>query len=183
MKTFNKFFILCVTFGLGIMMIQVANIGAQEQKPSAYQVKAAFLYNFAKFVEWPEMNASHSIILVVLGEDPFGESLDDLRGKMIRGKELMIKRVKSVKNIGDCQILFISTSEKNQIEQILKTIQNSKILTIGDAEGLGQKGVIINFYIEQKRVRFEINVDTAKRAGLRFSSNLLKLAKIIHDSP
>ncbi len=166
----------------GVLAILAATAYAQDPMPQEYQVKAAFLYNFAKFVEWPKASpaeASPSITLCVLGEDPFGPFLDELQGKAIKGKKWINRKTGFSKNLKDCQLVFISGSEKGNLAQILGSLDGSNVLTIGDTEGFAQKGVMINFYLEEKKVRFEINIEAAKKAGLKISSNLLKLARIV----
>src|SRR4030067_1750304 len=174
-KYLQKVFSLLIAVMLCVVLCAQSNIFAQDQKPSEYQVKAAFLYNFTKFVEWPTTDTKEVIILGVFGEDPFSAALNEIEGKIIKGKKLVVNRVKSVKNLTGCHILFISKSEKNNLDQILLTLKGSHNLTVGDTDGFTQKVLIINFYIEQDKVRFEINVKAAKRAGLGISSNLLKL--------
>lgn len=153
-------------------------------QPTEYEVKAAFLYNFMKFIEWPaESLANTTIIVGVLGEDPFGTAIDAIQSKTIREKKLIIKRIKSFQDVKDCHILFISSSEKKHLSQIFEALKGLSILTVGDTEEFAQRGVIINFYLKEKKVHFEINVEAARRAGLKISSKLLNLAKIVHEAP
>jgi hypothetical protein len=119
--------------------------------------------------------------LYVLGDNPFGESITAIHGKHFRGKVININRINTLKNLTDCHILFISSSEKWHITEILRSIKGMDILTIGDTDGFAQKGVIINFYTEEQRVRFEINLDAAKRANLTISSRLLSLSRVVRD--
>ncbi len=156
-------------------------VHAQETKLGEYQVKAAFLYNLVKFVDWPEESLKNtvSIALCILGDDPFGEHIDAIHGKPLKGKTLFVKRINSVKEAKDCHILFISSSEGKNLTHILRELNDSHILTIGDTDYFAQQGVIFNFFIEYNKVRFEINVDAAKLARIQVSSKLLKLAKII----
>jgi ribosomal protein L18 len=157
--------------------------GAVPPSPSEYEIKAAFLYNFAKFVDWPTdalPDTSTSMSLCVLGEDHFGIDLDEtLNGKQVNGRKLLIKRFKGVHGLDICQILFISSSEKHRLAQVIASLKNSSILTVSETEQFTQLGGIINFTIEENKVRFEINVDAAERAGLKISSRLLKVAKVI----
>jgi hypothetical protein len=167
-------------------MLSLPTVQAEERLPNEYQVKMAFLFNFARFVEWPTdafAEAGSPIILGILGDDPFGSSLDTIRGKTINGRKLIINKFKDVEDIRACHILFISNSEKNRLPRILTFLRQSKILTVGDTKKFTLKGGVINFIIENNKVGFEINVDAGKRAGLRISSKLLSLARIVHDSP
>ncbi len=159
--------------------------GTKAQPPSEYQIKAAFLYNFAKFVEWPTKafrDGSGSMNLCVLGEDPFGDDLEEtIQGKIVNGRELMIKRFKALQGVESCHILFISSLERGNLPQILAALKHMSLLTVGEMDRFAKLGGIINFTLQEKRVRFEINVDAAEQAGLKISSQLLKLAKIIRD--
>lgn len=157
---------------------------AQHQKPTEYEVKAAYIYNFAKFVEWParpSWDANATMTVCLFGEDPFGPALSAIEGKTVGDKKIIIKRNSLSQNLGDCDILFISNSEKEELARILEAIGDLSVLTIGDTEGFAQQGVMINFYIEEKRVRFEINPKAAARAGLKISANLLRIAKIVGE--
>ncbi len=150
-----------------------------EQKPAEYQVKAAFLYNFAKFVEWPKETRDAYRYLYLLGDNPFGGMLDGLEGKAIMGKQLVIRRINSVDELKECSILFISSSEEKYLQKIIEKAGSLGILTIGDTSGYAEQGVIINLYTDNNKIRFEINAEAARRAGLKLSSKILSLAKII----
>ncbi len=152
---------------------------AQDIKHTEYQIKSAFIYNFAKFVYWPDESNDSTLTLYVIGEASFYAALDTIEGKIIRGKTLQIKHIKSLRNIKDCDLLFITSAEKDNLENLINPICGSSILTIGDTKGFAERGVMINLYIEEERVRFEINVEAASQAGLEISSQLLKLAKIV----
>ena len=152
---------------------------AQDTKHTEYQIKSAFIYNFAKFVYWPDESNDSTLTLYVIGEASFYAALDTIEGKIIRGKTLQIKHIKSLRNIKDCDMLFITSAEKDNLENLINPIRGSSILTIGDTKGFAERGVMINLYIEEERVRFEINVEAASQAGLEISSQLLKLAKIV----
>jgi hypothetical protein len=140
-------------------------------------VKAAFIYNFAKFVRWPNESNAGSITLYILGDDPFGDDINTIQGELIRGKSLEIKRINSPRDIKSGNILFIASSEKRNIEHIVASVKGLSILTIGDTKNFLKKGAMINFIIKNDMVRFKINKDAAEREGLKISSKLLKLAK------
>ena len=148
-----------------------------------YQVKAAFLYNFAKFVRWPPGSfgsSSEAITICVLGPDPFGRSLDDtVVGRTIEGRSLMVRRISSVKEAPGCHILFIGAAQNKRAPLTLAEIKTPGILTIGDSDSSGVDGVIITFKLEGGKVRFEINVDAAEQKNLQISSRLLSLAHIV----
>lgn len=158
---------------------------AEPQAPAEYQVKAAFLYDFVKFVEWPAEALSNDrapIIVGVLGKDPFGSMLDDvILGKAINGHRIQILHTNSVQDLKVCQIAFISSSEVKRLPKILAGLRGSSILTVGEADHFAQLGGMIQFTLEGNKVRFAINVDAAERARLKVSSKLLSLATVVHD--
>ncbi len=156
----------------------------ENRKPTEYEVKAAYIYNFAKFVRWPKNafpDGSETIHVCVLGDDPFGPSLATIEGKTAADRKIGVRRIASLQNCRGCEIIFISGSEAERIGQIMKTINGLPVLTVGDTEGFAEQGVMINFYMEKKTVRFEVNPKAAARAGLRFSSNLLRIARIVEE--
>jgi hypothetical protein len=141
-----------------------------------YLIKAAFLYNFAKF-SFPDSGAPLDIC--VFGEDPFGNALESIAGKTIRGRKVAVHRVASIEAGAACHLLFISESEATRLARILESLRGRPVLTIADMPEFARSGGIINLKTNRKeKVRFEINVTIAKRAGLKFSSKLLSLAEI-----
>jgi hypothetical protein len=158
---------------------------SQAEPLSEYRVKAVFLYNFAKFVEWTpaRSTATHEpIILGVVGDDPFGEVLEQtIKGKTVNGRELVVKRFPHPSEARACQVLFISSSEKKRLRSIFESLRGASVLTVGETEGFAQLGGIVNFVLEDNRVHFEVNVDAAERAKLKISSKLLSLARIVKD--
>lgn len=150
--------------------------------PTEYEVKAAFLYNFAKYVEWPRdpQRAAEPFVVTVLGEDPFGSILDDaFEGKAIDHRRIVLRRVTRTEEVGASQILFISHSEAGQLPGILKQLDRSAILTVGEMDRFAERGGVICFRSDKDRIRLEINLAVAERSGLRISSELLKLARIV----
>lgn len=158
---------------------------AYAQVAAEYQVKAAFLYNFAKFVEWPPghwRDPSAPFWLCVIGEDPFGADLDQtVRGKSVNGREVRIARSGRADNLPPCDVLFISASEQGRLPAILAALGGRQVLTVGDVARFAQVGGMINLTLVGNSVRFEVNVDAAERAGLRISSQLLRLATVIRS--
>lgn len=150
---------------------------------SEYAVKAAFVYKFSEFVEWPPgsfKSQDSPINICVLGENPFGNSLEQItRGKTFAGRAFAVKLVQEPGQVPACQILFISRSEKRRLGAVLASLGKSAVLTIGDTEGFAERGVMIDLFLDGNKVRFEINPGAAARAGLQISSKLLSLAKII----
>lgn len=156
--------------------------------PGEYAVKAAFLYNFAKFVEWPAEGeasaASSPFVISILGDDPFDAAIDDtLRGKAVASRQLVLRRIRRAEEVGDSRILFISSSEKAQLAEILKHLEGTAVLTVGEMDRFAEQGGVIRFRMEEKRVRLDINPEAAERANLRISSELLKLARIVKGAP
>jgi len=176
---------LCLSFTL--LGSPIAGLGGvapatAEEPPREYLIKAAFLYNFAKFTHWPDSSFSDAetpLDICVFGEDPFGGALDAIAGKTIRGRTVAVRRVASVEAGAACHLLFISDSELPRLKAILETLTGRPVLTIADMPDFARAGGIISLKTnEQDKLRFEINAGIAKRAGLRISSKLLSLAEI-----
>lgn len=172
---------------IAMIAVSVVATGAETPSLDEYQVKAAFLYNFAKFVEWPAdalPDASASITLCILGEDPFGITLEQtISGKIVIGRKLVIKRLKEIysSKLEVCHILFISLSEKRRLLPLLEVFKDASVLTVSEIEWFAKVGGIIHLTLEEGKVRFEINVAAAERARLKISSRLLRLAKVIRE--
>jgi len=166
-----------------VLTIRLIAAGRQEGPPDEYQVKAAFLYNFAKFVEWPSEafeNPSKSLTICVLGEDPFGRAIDDvISGKKIEQRALTVHRISDARQAKGCRILFVSSSEHRSVLSALAGINESGVLTVGESGSASSEGMIINFILEGGKIRFAINTAAAEREKLRFSSRLLSLAIMV----
>lgn len=161
-----------------------APLRAQSSKSMGeYEIKAAFLYNFARYVEWPAGSlpgGSDAFVVTVLGEDPFGDALDAiLRDRTIHDRRLTVRRVARVEDVGESQILFISRSESEDLPRILQRLETAPILTVGETALFAERGGMIGFRRDGERIGFDINVSSTERAGLRVSSQLLKLARIV----
>ncbi len=168
-----------------LLVSSVANTRAENDMTEEYLVKAAFLYNFAKFVEWPDnaFTASSSPIkLFILGDNPFGETIESIRGKVVRGRKLVIKHISRTENLDGCHILFICSSEKDRLIQVLDIMKDSNVLTVGDMEDFARRGGIVELVNAGNKVKFKVNVGAAQKAGLKISSKLLKLAKIVKNN-
>ena len=150
-----------------------------------YRVKAAFIFNFAKFVEWPAAAYAGNrgeLTIGILGDDPFGRILDlTVEGKTVGGRRVRIRRCDSVDDVKGCQILFISLSEDEHLPQITEKLKGMPVLTVSELDSFTQKDGIVKFFMEDNKVRFEINIDQATRSGLKISSQLLYLAHVIRD--
>ena len=151
----------------------------QGSKPTEYQVKAVYIYNFSRFVEWPAKpgQLADGFSICVLGQDPFGQSLNSaLANVTIAGKKVAIKRVSSPQEAENCRVLFISGSEDKRLKQILEALDGASILTVSDMPEFTARGGMMQFVWDGDRVRFEVNLTTAEHAGLSLSSELLKVA-------
>lgn len=169
------------------MILCCGGAAGQQSPPTEYQLKAAFLFNFAKFVEWPasDFSSPHSeFSICILGADPFGRAIDDiLRGQTIEGRAVTVVRVRQLADVRNCQIAFISPTEKSRLQDILQSVRGRNVLLVGESPGFAAAGGAIQFRMQNDRVRFSINLEAAERAGLRISSKLLSLATIIHGAP
>lgn len=171
-----KLALLCWLFPAGAASAGLAERHGAEE----YAIKAAFVFNFAKFVEWPSLTETGaSMTLCVLGADPFGATLDALQGKTVQGRPLAIKRLRTLKAEEGCHMLFIARSEQENLGHLLAALRDQPVLTIADMAGFAKAGGIINLVMVEDKVRFEINQGAAQRAGLRISSKLLSLGKIV----
>jgi len=162
---------------------------AQENRPPDYRVKAAFIYNFGKFVEWPASafaSADAPLVIGVLGGDPFhGDCERIVANKSINGHPVIVRQIshpagrrqtRDYSDLKSCHILFISASESDNLPDILDALKGRSVLTVTDnLDHFAASGVMINFVMENESVRFEINDDAARRAGLKISSKLLAL--------
>jgi hypothetical protein len=166
--------------GIACSLMVAAGQVAGAEGPSEYEVKAAFLFHFSKYVEWPEgtfAGPADRIVICLMGENPFGNLLEeDVKNKKVNGRELEIRETKSDPGTAGCHIVFIAFSEQRRMEEILARLAEKPILTVSDGESLADRGVMLGLTLREGRVRFEVNLISAKRAGLRLSSQLLKVA-------
>ena len=145
-----------------------------------YEVKAAYLYYLATFIEWPDgafAAPDEPFTVCVLGEDPFGPVLDaTLAGKSVHARRLAVRRLASLPADGRCHLLFISSSEQERLPRILDGLPDAGVLTVGEMRRFVERGGHVVLRLEERRVRFSLNAEAAQRAGLRISAQLLKLA-------
>jgi hypothetical protein len=176
-----KFPLACFVASL-LPLLFPAALPALGPNASEYDVKAAMIYNFALFVEWPDQSftsAGESISVCILGEDPFGQSLEtNFAGKTVRGRELQVHRVQRVAELQTCHIAFISPSERKRLPEIISALGTSSVLTIGDVKDFAELGGVIGFRVEDEKIHFDINVKAAQRANLKISYKLLNLATV-----
>jgi hypothetical protein len=172
--------IIAVIVMLALLHIPV--LQAQQPRASEFQVKAAYLFNFGRFVKWPAgtTDKANSFAVCVLGQDPFGSTLDSiLAGEKLDGKPLVARRISTPQDAGDCRILFISSTEESHLKEILVALDESGVLTVSDMPAFSRRGGMIQFVLEEGKVRFEINLTKAETAKLTVSSELLKVATAV----
>ncbi len=195
------FVLAAVTFGL----ISYAYSDTQSAQYKEYEIKAAFIYNFLKFVDWPEKKMAVSddkIIIGIIGEDPFGAAANVFKDKLVEKRSLVVKRFESltqlkemdekgkldldkkIEELRTCHLLFICPSEQKQLREIIKLVDKHNVLTVGDSTDFLEAGGIINFFIHENKIRFNINLTATEKAGLKIRSQLLRLAKeVIKEEP
>jgi len=175
-----------VAFALSWALAVIPSLHAQKASPTEYEVKAAYLYNFGRFVEWPNKATAPNrspFTVCVLGQDPFGQALDAiLAGESIDGANTAAVRISKPQEAVNCRILFISSSEDRQLKQILVALEGTSVLTVSDLPQFSERGGMVQFVLEGKRVRFEVNLTPVEHAHLALSSQLLKVAASLRRS-
>jgi hypothetical protein len=168
-------------FGLHFPLAERAR--SADQAPTEYQVKAAYLFNFLKFVEWPEEPGADphgKWVIGFVGDSPIGDELARIvEGKNVLGRELQVKKMQAADNLRGCNILFISESEKKRVPALLTALRGSSVLTVADMGNFIEAGGMVQFQMEDARVRLSIDVGATERARLKVSSKLLALAKVV----
>ncbi len=171
--------LLCVVAALSCTLWPIPDSASPAGKPSAYDVEAAYLFNFGKFVTWPASTIApdHPVTICVLGSDPFGPILDrTIAGETINGKSVVDKRIVRPEEASTCSILYISPSEASRLSRILLAVKDAPVLTVSDMPDFLEHGGMIQFVLRENRVRFSVNLQPAHSDGLRLSSELLKVA-------
>jgi hypothetical protein len=158
------------------LMLAQAHAGSAE-----YELKAAFIYQIAKFVDWPPSNAP--LRLCVIGGNPFGAALETIRGKPVNERKMEVRLLESGADLRECSMLFVAAPAERHLERIAAISRGAGMLTMGDTEGFAQRGVMVNFFPEQGKLRFEINLEEARQGGVKISSKLLALARIVEPQP
>jgi len=178
---------LAIWFVGGALTLAPSTLQAQSNPPKEYQIKAAFLLNFAQFVDWPAAvftNAEAPLTIGVVGDDPFGAALEKtVEGETVHNRRLTIQRSRTIENVKDCHLIFIAKSEEGRVGDILSRVRTQPALTVGEVRGFARLGGVINFYLEGNKVRFEINPIAARENGLKISSQLLRLGRIVEAPP
>jgi hypothetical protein len=167
--------------GIGVVLAWPAAV-ARAEPSREYAVKAAFIYNFAQFTQWPAdafASADSPFVIGVVGDDPFSGALDRaVAGKTVAGHPMVVKRVDNAADLGECGLIFLPASQEARVSDVLKALADKPILTVGETDNFPWAGGVIRFVTEDNKVRFEINPEAAERARLRISSKLMKLARI-----
>lgn len=160
--------------------------GADHAISKEYQLKAAFLYNFSKFVQWPPERFSDEkspIVIAVLGNNPFGDELENaVRGRLINGRPIVVKIIDSLDQVGTAQVLFVDAKEELRLGDSLALLHRAGVLTVGETRRFAAMGGIITFTLAEDKVRFEINQLAGEQAGLKINAQLLKLATPVRKS-
>ena len=166
-----------------LFLIYGALFFSAQKSTREYQLKAAFLFNFTQFVEWPAHTFPSSqapAVIGILGKDPFGNYLEEIiKGETIDKHALVIQHFETVEEVTNCQILFINVSDKTQLQSIIKKLKGKSMLTISEASGFSKLGGMIRLYTKDDKINIQINVDATKEENLTISSKLLKLAEIV----
>jgi hypothetical protein len=170
-----------------LCVISVRCAAGQGNASSEYEVKAAFLFHFAQFVDWPPevfKDAGSPLTYCIAGGDPFHGGLDaSLNGKAIGGRWVRVLHFKEAGESQGCQILFLGIADKKLVSATLAKLNGSPVLTVGESINFAQGGGMIGFLLEDNKVRFEINVEAAEHAKLKISARLLALAKTVIGGP
>ena len=161
--------------GLWLAALCLGATGARANALPEYRLKAAFIYNFMLFTEWPAA-AGNTLNVCVHGKDPFGPEIDGLQGKPVAARSIAVQRKAADESLKNCQVVFIAPSMIGSLPNVLDSLKGQPALTVADSPGAVQKGVVLNMAVTQGRVTFEANLLAARSAGLNLSSKLLRLA-------
>jgi hypothetical protein len=176
-----------VAFAALLAMGHARWASGQANASGEYQVKAAFLFHFAQFVDWPSeafKDADSPLTYCTVGEDPFHGALDaSLNGKMLGARAFRVQHFKQTQEAQGCQVLFVGIAEKRSLSAALANLKGTPVLTVGESDHFAREGGMIGFFLEDNKVRFEINLDAAEHAKLKISARLLELAKTVIGGP
>ncbi len=165
------------------LMSSLLLVQGESPRTSEYQLKAVFLFNFVQFVDWPPsatQDSQPSLLIGILGDDPFGTFLDEtVRGERLGARSIQVRRYRRIADIEECNILFISRSENERVAEILSAVKNRPVLTVSDGDGFASQGGIIQFFTDKNRILIRINLDAAQAANLTISSKLLRVAEVV----
>jgi hypothetical protein len=174
-----------LTFIFPILLIIVAILipgaPARSLEGMEYQIKAAMMINFIQFVDWPDAagQAEEFLTIGIFGEDKFGDTLNSIEGRIVSGRRLKLRRLNTIHELKQCQIVFIPESESHRTNEILKFLNGAPVLTIGESDQFTRMGGIIRFYLDRNHVRFEINKTAASHSKLKLSAKLMEVARVV----
>jgi hypothetical protein len=168
-----------------VASIFTPNAVAQNSGPTQIEVEAAYLYRFGNFVQWPPnapADKSQQFPICVLGHDPFGSTLNNMvKGSDINGIPIVTKRITAAKDAAGCRVVYLSSSESRHLDSDLADLRDARVLTVSDIPDFDLRGGMVQFVVIDHRVRFEINLSTAQKSGLKLSSQLLKVAVAVRS--
>jgi hypothetical protein len=169
----------------GGLFFGAPKVSSQNEEGAEYSVKLGFLYNFTKFVEWPAdafRDPGAPLVICIVGHDPFRQDLEaELRTRKVGDHPVEVRTPAPSDKLSVCHVVFVPATAKNQSDRILRGLEGSRTLTVGETEGFAVLGGIINLTVEDNKVHFEINRLAADRAGLKIASRLLSMAKIVKE--
>jgi hypothetical protein len=172
---------IALAFALGVFCLGNVHVGLAQSKADEYRLKAAYLFHFVQFVDWPADTAWTGpgfLTLCTVGEDPFHGDLETaVAGKSIGIRSLRVLHLTQAQDVQGCQVLFVSIDQRPRVPLYLAKLKTTPVLTVGDTEEFVEQGGTVAFCLEGKKLRFAVNLDAAQRSGLNISSNLLVLAK------
>jgi hypothetical protein len=166
-----------------LALVLAMPVAIPAQAANEYEVKAAFLFNFTRFVDWPPSSGSGPFCIGIAGADPFGGALEEfVKGRSAGGHAIAVKHFKPGEESGACEIIFISGEDARKVRAALGRLQHAGVLTVGEGPGFCHSGGVIAFQVENNKIKLEINPDAAQRARLQISSKLLSLAILVRDT-
>jgi hypothetical protein len=173
----------CVLILACLVLAESPTARAEVNQLTENQIKAAYLYNFAKFVEWPAaaLPAGAPLVIGILGKGPLGEAQSALSGRSAKGHRVQVRQIGRPEEAASCQILFVAGSERHRLKEILRALPATGVLTVSDIRNFCSTGGMIGLAPQGDKVQFEINLGTAERAGLKLSSQMLKLALTVYE--
>lgn len=166
-----------------VVLLCPGRLCAQQEREAEYKVKLAFLYHFAQFIEWPSSSfhdAQSPLVICIAGHDPFKGGIEQaLHGRTAGGHPVTLKVLSAGEDSRTCQMMFVPAAASRELPRVLAPLKGSSVLTVGEAKGFVSHGGMINLVVEDNKVRFEVNLEAAQRSGLRISSKVLALARIV----
>jgi hypothetical protein len=180
---FSPFF-AGIAFYLSLLVAPVVAY-SEKLQTQEYEVKAAFLFNFAKLTEWPGdafRLPDKNFEMCILGDDPFRKSLDTLSHRTIGGRKVSITRITDISESSACNLIYVTSSVRDRLPEIIEHVRNKAILTVSDIKGFENEGGIIALFLKDNRVKFRVNIDAASKSNLKISSYLLEVAERVRES-